>query len=170
MPTWSKWATLNFLCHSLPMLQSSVFSCHDEWSCRFKRNFEWQLSLLSLRLIIWRYFSPDWVSARLNDHCSFSLHSKPFHVHTHTHRRTRNSGKWRMEIRANGIGVWKFGQILRKIKKIRADLSQNRLNSCNLITILQKIRANFQLSPWKASVPYAYAHTDKIVYSISSSL
>jgi hypothetical protein len=33
---------------------------------------------------------------------------------------------------------WKFGEILGKIKKIRADLSQNRLNSGNFITILQK--------------------------------
>jgi hypothetical protein len=31
---------------------------------------------------------------------------------------------------------WKFGQMLGKIKKIRADLSENRLNSGNFITIL----------------------------------
>jgi hypothetical protein len=33
---------------------------------------------------------------------------------------------------------WKFGQMLGKIKKIRADLSENSLNSGNFITILHK--------------------------------
>jgi hypothetical protein len=54
---------------------------------------------------------------------------------------------------------WTFGQMLGKIKKIRADLSQNILNSGNFITIIQssiKIRAKFQPLPWKASAPYAY--------------
>jgi hypothetical protein len=33
---------------------------------------------------------------------------------------------------------WKFGQMLGKLKKIRTDLSENRLNSGNFITILHK--------------------------------
>jgi hypothetical protein len=41
--------------------------------------------------------------------------------------------------------------MLGKIKKIWADLSKNRLNSGNFITIIHKnsIRANFQLPPEK---------------------
>jgi hypothetical protein len=38
---------------------------------------------------------------------------------------------------------WKFGQMLGKIKKIRADLSENRLNSGNFITILHKNSVKF---------------------------
>jgi hypothetical protein len=34
--------------------------------------------------------------------------------------------------------TWKFGQMLGKIKKIRADLSENMLNSGYFITILHK--------------------------------
>jgi hypothetical protein len=41
----------------------------------------------------------------------------------------------------------KFGQMLRKIKKIRADLSQNRLNSGNFITILQKNSGKLSTAP-----------------------
>jgi hypothetical protein len=51
---------------------------------------------------------------------------------------------------------WKFGQMLGKIKKNRADLFGNMLNSGNFIIFLQKIRANFQLPPLRALAPYAY--------------
>jgi hypothetical protein len=44
--------------------------------------------------------------------------------------------------------------MLGKIKKIQADLSENRLNSGGFITILHKNSANFQLPPWKASALY----------------
>ena len=57
---------------------------------------------------------------------------------TFIHRRTRQGGS------GGGGGTapptfgkpWKFGQMLGKIKKIRADLSKNRLNSENFIAIL----------------------------------
>jgi hypothetical protein len=42
---------------------------------------------------------------------------------------------------------WKFGQILGKIRKIRADLSENMLNSGYLITILHKNSGNLSTAP-----------------------
>jgi hypothetical protein len=48
--------------------------------------------------------------------------------------------------------------MLGKIKKIRADLSQNRLNSGNFITILPKNYGKLSTAPWKASAPYAYVY------------
>jgi hypothetical protein len=49
--------------------------------------------------------------------------------------------------------------MLRQIQKIRADLSEQMLNSGYFITILHKIRENIQLPPLrrKASALYAYA-------------
>jgi hypothetical protein len=47
--------------------------------------------------------------------------------------------------------------MLRKIKKIRADSSENRLNSGNFITILHKNSGKLSTAPpRKASAPYAY--------------
>ena len=62
-------------------------------------------------------------------------------------------------------GPWKFGQMLGKIKKIRTDLSENRLNSGNFITILHKIRAetfNCPPPPRKVSAPYGYGYAFKL--------
>jgi hypothetical protein len=42
---------------------------------------------------------------------------------------------------------WKFGQMLGKIKKIQADLSENRLNSGNFITILHKNSGKLSTAP-----------------------
>jgi hypothetical protein len=42
---------------------------------------------------------------------------------------------------------WKFGQMLGKIKKIRSDLSENRLNSGNFITILQQNSGKLSTAP-----------------------
>jgi hypothetical protein len=47
--------------------------------------------------------------------------------------------------------------MLGKIKKIRADLSENRLNSGNFIIIIHKNSGKLSTAPpWKASVLYAY--------------
>jgi hypothetical protein len=65
--------------------------------------------------------------------------------HQGTHRRTRQGGATAPP--PNFGKPWKFGQTLGKIKNIRADLSENMLKSVFFITILHKIRANFQLPP-----------------------
>ena len=70
-----------------------------------------------------------------------------------------------------GAKFWKTMEIrenIRKyiIKKIWADLSENRLNSDNFITIPQKIPENFQLPPWKGSAPYAYEAWTRFVRTI----
>ena len=77
---------------------------------------------------------------------------------TNCHRRTRQGGRRQLPTHPNFGKPLKFGQMLRKIKKIRADLSENRLNSGNFITTSIKIRANFQLPPWKASARYSFAN------------
>jgi hypothetical protein len=46
--------------------------------------------------------------------------------------------------------------MLGKIKNILADLSENRLNSGNFMTILHKNSGKLSTAPWKASAPYAY--------------
>jgi hypothetical protein len=46
--------------------------------------------------------------------------------------------------------------MLGKIKKIRADLSENTLKSGYFITILHKNSGKLSTAPWKASAPYAY--------------
>jgi hypothetical protein len=48
------------------------------------------------------------------------------------------------------------GKCWEKIKKIRADLSENRLNSGNFITILHKNSGKLSTAPWKSSAPYTY--------------
>jgi hypothetical protein len=56
---------------------------------------------------------------------------------------------------------WKFGQTLGKIKKIRADLSENMLKSGHLITILHKNSGKLSTAPpppQKTSAPFSYAY------------
>jgi hypothetical protein len=48
---------------------------------------------------------------------------------------------------------WKFGHMLRKIKKIRADSSENRLNSGNFITILHKNSGKLSTAPLESISP-----------------
>jgi hypothetical protein len=48
---------------------------------------------------------------------------------------------------------WKFGQMLGKIKKIRADLSESRLNSDNFITIQHKNSGKLSTAPLESISP-----------------
>jgi hypothetical protein len=78
-------------------------------------------------------------------------------VTTSWHKRTRQGAHLPpSKLYKNGMI---FGQMLRQIQKIRADLSEQMLNSGYFITILHKIRENIQLPPLrrKASALYAYA-------------
>jgi hypothetical protein len=51
---------------------------------------------------------------------------------------------------------WKFGQTLEKIKKIRADLSENMLKSGYFITILRKNSSKLSTATQKTSAPFSY--------------
>jgi hypothetical protein len=59
---------------------------------------------------------------------------------------------------------WKFRQMLGKIKNIRADLTENMLNSGYFITILHKNLGKLSNVPWKASALYAYALLYSLLY------
>jgi hypothetical protein len=70
--------------------------------------------------------------------------------------------------------AWKFGQTLGKIKKIRADLSENMLKSGYFITILRKNSVKFSTAPQKTSAPFSYAKfkkklSNKITYKTNRS-
>jgi hypothetical protein len=49
--------------------------------------------------------------------------------------------------------TWKFRPMLGKIKRIRADLSENRLNSGNFITILHKNSGKLSTAPLESISP-----------------
>jgi hypothetical protein len=62
------------------------------------------------------------------------------------HRRTRQGAGGQLP--PNNFGKpWKFGQTLGKIKKIRADLSENMLKSGYFITILRKNSGKLSTPP-----------------------
>jgi hypothetical protein len=63
------------------------------------------------------------------------------------HRRTRQGGGGGDNCPPNFEKPWKFGQMLGKIKKIRADLSENMLKSRYFITILHKNSGKLSTPP-----------------------